>query len=64
MKVKMYMDVYVGWESKYAMASTNPAFDVCTGNKRISFIVDVPDHLITPKADLHIQETSFAEEVK
>lgn len=64
MKMKMYMDVYPGWQPQCATACANPSWNICEGQKRLSFVVDIPDYLVEPKVTMHIQETSFAEEVK
>ena len=64
MKVKLYMDVWQGWTGEYANATCNPYPEVGLGMKRLSFMVEVPDHLIQPKVDVHIQETSIAKESK
>jgi hypothetical protein len=64
MKVKLYMDVWQGWTGDYASAIRNPIHEVGGSTKRLSFTVEVPDHLIQPKVDFHIQETSVAGEVK
>jgi hypothetical protein len=64
MKLKLYMDLYPGWQPQNAYANANPAWEICAGQKRLSFVVDIPDYLIEPEVTLRVQETSFAEEVK
>ena len=64
MKLKLYMDVYQGWNPLYAVANPNPTWEKPVNGKRLSFVVDIPDYLISPPVDVPIQETSIAEEVK
>ena len=64
MKLKLYMDVYPGWKPEYATAMPNPSWEKPAGGKRLSFVVEIPDHLLEPKVDVPIQETSYAGEVK
>jgi hypothetical protein len=64
MKIKMYLDVFQGWNQHGAAAYTNPTWEKPVTGRRLSFTVDIPDYLISPEIDLHIQETSGAEDVK
>lgn len=64
MKVKLYMDVWQGWTGEHASALAAVYTNPSQGFKRLSFTVEVPDHLIQPKVDFAIQETAIAEEVK
>ncbi len=64
MKVKMYMDVYQGWKPEYAHAVSNPTWEKLDSNKRLSFVVEIPDYIFEPSVDIKVQETSVAMEVK
>ena len=64
MKLKLYMDVYQGWNPQHAFAHATPTWEKSAVWKRLSFVVDIPDYLISPHVDVPIQETSIAEEVK
>ena len=64
MKVKMYMDVFQGWSPLSAYAYSNPSWKKPSTAKRLSFTVDIPEHLISLEVDMHVQETSDAKEVK
>ena len=64
MKVKMYMDVYQGWKPEYAHAVSNPTWEKLDSNKRLSFVVEIPDYLLEPPVDIKVQETSVAMEIE
>lgn len=64
MKVKMYMDVYQGWKPEYARAVSNPTWGKLDSNKRLSFVVEIPDYLLEPPVDIKVQETSVAREIE
>ena len=64
MKVKMYMDVYQGWKPEYAHAVSNPTWGKLDSNKRLSFVVEIPDYLLEPPVDIKVQETSVAREIE
>lgn len=58
------MDVWPGIDFSYAGATTNPTWEKPPNGKRISFEVEIPDHLIGKGVDFKVQETSIAKEVK
>jgi hypothetical protein len=64
MKLKLYLDVWQGWDPLNCSAYANPQWDKFLHGKRLSFTVEIPDYLISPEVDLHIQETSIAQEVR
>ena len=64
MKIKMYMDVYQGWKPEYAHAIANPTWGKLDSNKRLSFVVEIPDYLLEPSVDIKVQETSVAMEIE
>ena len=64
MKLKMYMDVYNGWNPEHANATARVTWEKPVGGRRLSFVVEVPDWLIEPAVDVVVQETVKAEEVK
>lgn len=64
MKIKMYMDVYQGWKPEYAHAVSNPTWGKLDSNKRLSFVVEIPDYLLEPSVDIKVQETSVAREIE
>lgn len=47
MKIKMYADIYEGMRPDFLSANAQIIMELSKGHKRISFIVDVPDHLFT-----------------
>jgi len=38
MKLKLYMDVFPGWDPQHANATANPLYEKCSGFKRLSFM--------------------------
>jgi hypothetical protein len=64
MKLKLYMDVYDGWNPEHASAMARVTWEKPVGGKRLSFVVEIPDYLLEPKVDVVVQETARAEEVK
>lgn len=50
MKVKLYMDVYHGWQPAYATACASVGVKN-EGSRRLMIEVDVPDEFIVGKVD-------------
>lgn len=64
MKVTLYMDVYPGWDMKYATATAMCNYEKGAGSHRLKFTVDVPDWMVTTVTQPdHVAEVSRVEEV-
>jgi hypothetical protein len=50
MRVNLFMDVYQGWQPRYACANASPSVKP-EGVRRLMITVDVPDEYITGKVD-------------
>jgi hypothetical protein len=55
MIVKIYTDVYIGWDPTTAWYFTEPKHEVPNGAKRLCFTFEVPDSLIVGEVEQTIE---------
>lgn len=51
MNINLYMDVYPGWDSKYAFAGATPISAKTEGSTRFKIVVSVPEWAYQSKSD-------------